>query len=196
MKKTMMITIPYKPHPAQKQFHDSIARFRTLDSGRRFGKSHAAVNEAIKFAAQKPNSMIWVVAPVFAQAMINWRKFKYFLPKEIIKGPLHKTEKYIELINGSTIWIKSGDNPDTLRGEGIDLVIVDEAAMVKKEVWEEALRPALSDKRQRATTGFLICGLGDKTQSTKTMRAGDSPHLQTHTLNRSKLRRLGRHSRK
>lgn len=141
------LKIPYKPHLAQKEFHNSNARFRTLDSGRRFGKSHAAVNEAIKFSVKKPNSMIWVVAPVFAQAMINWRKFKYFLPKELIKGELHMTEKYIELINGSSIWIKSGDNPDTLRGEGIDLVVVDEAAMVKREVWEEALRPALSDKQ-------------------------------------------------
>jgi len=141
------ITIPYSPHLAQKMFHDSTARFRTLNSGRRFGKSQAAVNEAIKIAvALPPGSIEWVVAPVFAQAMINWRKFKFFLPKEIIKS-VNKSEKYIELVNESTIWIKSGDNPDTLRGEGIDLVIVDEAAMVKKDVWEEALRPALADKQ-------------------------------------------------
>ena len=141
------LTIPYSPHLAQKMFHDSTARFRTLNSGRRFGKSQAAVNEAIKIAvALPPGSIEWVVAPVFAQAMINWRKFKFFLPKEIIKS-VNKSEKYIELVNESTIWIKSGDNPDTLRGEGIDLVIVDEAAMVKKDVWEEALRPALADKQ-------------------------------------------------
>ena len=141
------LTIPYSPHLAQKMFHDSTARFRTLNSGRRFGKSQAAVNEAIKIAVALPQgSIIWVVAPVFAQAMINWRKFKFFLPKEIIKS-VNKSEKYIELVNDSTIWIKSGDNPDTLRGEGIDLVIVDEAAMVKKDVWEEALRPALADKQ-------------------------------------------------
>ncbi|MFH1282443.1 MAG: terminase family protein, partial [bacterium] len=146
----MTITIPYRPHPAQKTFHQSNARFRILSSGRRFGKSEAAVNEAIKFAAMHPNSIIWVVAPVFAQSMINWRKFKKFIPPEIIKGAPHLSEKYIELMNGSTIWIKSGDNPDNLRGEGIHFLIIDEAAMVKKEVWEEALRPALSDTAGKA----------------------------------------------
>lgn len=118
-----------------------------MSSGRRSGKSQAAVNEAIKLVSKlPPGAIIWVVAPVFAQAMINWRKFRYFIPKEIIKS-INKSEKYIEFINGTTVWIKSGDNPDTLRGEGIDLVVVDEAAMVKKDVWEEALRPALSDKK-------------------------------------------------
>jgi len=56
-------------------------------------------------------------------------------------------ELYIELINGSMIWAKSGDNPDNLRGEGLDGVILDECAMLKPEVWNEVVRPALSDKQ-------------------------------------------------
>lgn len=55
-------------------------------------------------------------------------------------------EKYIELKNGSLIFAKSGDNPDSLRGEGLDGCVLDEAAMLKPEVWHEAIRPALSDK--------------------------------------------------
>jgi len=142
------ITIPYKPHPKQKEFHDSTARFRILAAGRRFGKSEAAVNEAIK-ASIKPNSICWIVAPTYQQSMINMRKLKKFLPQEIIKN-VNKSEKYVELINGSTLWIKSGDNPDTLRGEGIDFLIADECAMIKREAWEEALRPALSDTQGKA----------------------------------------------
>lgn len=142
------ITIQYKPHPKQKLFHYSKARFRILAAGRRFGKSEAAVNEAIK-ASTKPKSICWIVAPTYQQSMINLRKLKKFLPPEIIKN-INKSEKYIELINGSTLWIKSGDNPDTLRGEGIDFLIIDEAAMVKREAWEESLRPALSDTKGKA----------------------------------------------
>lgn len=143
------LRIPYSPHPAQRIFHESKARFRILAAGRRFGKSQAAVNEAIKFALTHKKSIVWVVAPVFAQAMIDWRMFRQFLPYELIKE-LHVTEKYIELVTGSTIWIKSGDNSYTLRGEGIDFLIIDEAGMVKRDVWEEALRPALSDKLGKA----------------------------------------------
>lgn len=144
-----VLKIPYSPHPAQMEFHNSKARFRILAAGRRFGKSIAAVNEAIKYGVTHAKSIIWIVAPVYSQAMINWRWFKHFLPRELVKE-VHLTEKYIELVNGSSIWIKSGDNPDTLRGEGIDFLVIDEAALVRKDVWEEALRPALSDKRGKA----------------------------------------------
>lgn len=142
------LTIPYYPHLKQKLFHESTARFRIIAAGRRFGKSEAAVNEVIK-ASVLSGSICWIVAPTYPQSMINLRKLKRFLPLELIKD-VNKTEKYIELINSSTLWIKSGDRPDTLRGEGINFLIVDEAAMVKQDAWEEALRPALSDTQGRA----------------------------------------------
>ena len=46
--------------------------------------------------------------------------------------------------------IRSADNPDTLRGEGLDLVIMDECAYMVKETWTEVIRPALSDKEGSA----------------------------------------------
>jgi phage FluMu gp28-like protein len=55
------------------------------------------------------------------------------------------SELRIELINGSAIMFKSADNPDNLRGEGLGRVVVDEAARVQRSVWEEVLRPAVSD---------------------------------------------------
>jgi hypothetical protein len=149
MMQEQIIKIPYSPHKAQKEFHNSKARFRIIAAGRRFGKSQAAVNEAIKFGAKKNNATIWIAAPVYSQAMISWRMIKEFLPQELIKE-LHLSEKYLELINGSSIWIKSADNYNNLRGEGIDFLVIDEAAMVAKEAWEEALRPALSDKQGKA----------------------------------------------
>lgn len=145
----LIASINYVPHAGQRDFHESKARFRILAAGRRSGKSQAAVNEAITFALSHNHAVVWVVAPTYSQAMINWRMFKQFLPHQLIKES-HITEKYLELTNGSTIWIKSGDNPDTLRGEGLDFLIVDEAAIIKKDVWEEALRPALSDKQGKA----------------------------------------------
>lgn len=145
----LVLKIPYKPHTPQKAFHDNKARFRILAAGRRFGKSQAAANEVIKVACTHKKSTSWIVAPIFPQAMISWRMIKQLMPQELIMET-HLTEKYIELINDATIWIKSADNPDNLRGEGISFLVVDEAAMVKREAWEEALRPALSDKQGKA----------------------------------------------
>ena len=141
--------INYRPHPGQQPFHDSKARFRILAAGRRFGKTQAACYEAVQKAIVQPGAIVWIVAPIFGQAMISWRMIRAFLPLSLVKD-FHLTEKYIELKNGSTIWIKSGDHPDNLRGEGLDFLVIDEAAMIQEAVWQEALRPALSDKQGRA----------------------------------------------
>ena len=46
----------------------------------------------------------------------------------------------------SELWVKSADAPDSLIGEGIDFLVIDEAAAIKKIVWEQYLRPTLSDR--------------------------------------------------
>jgi len=176
MTQEQILKIPYAPHNAQREFHNSKARFRILAAGRRFGKSQAAVNEAIKFALTHNKKVVWIVAPVYSQAMIDWRMFKHFLPREVVKQ-LFLTEKYMELINGSTIWIKSGDNPDTLRGEGIDFLVIDEAAMIKQEVWEEALRPALSDKQGKAV---MISSPKGHNWFFELWTRGQDPHFQEY----------------
>ena len=46
--------------------------------------------------------------------------------------------------------VRSADNPDSLRGEGLDYVVIDECAFVPESAWTEALRPALSDREGHA----------------------------------------------
>ena len=74
---------------------------------------------------------------------------KKFLPKSYISN-VKEGDMVIELVNGSTIWAKSADNPDALVGEGLDLLILDEAARVKPDAWEVALQPSLADKKGEA----------------------------------------------
>ncbi len=100
-------------------------------------------------ALLKEERVIWIVSPKYAQTAIMWRMIKKYLPKQYIKD-IKEGELVIELVNGSTIWAKSADNPDALVGEGLDLLIMDEAARVKPDAWEVALQPALSDKKGSA----------------------------------------------
>jgi len=136
--------------PRQAEIIDDPHRFRIVAAGRRFGKTLLGVDAAIR-AGEAPNQVIWWVAPVYAQAMKGWRFFEQYIPKCLIKA-WNKSEKYVELLNGSRIWIKSADNPQHLEGEGINFLVIDEAALLKDglRVWQEALRPALSDTKGRA----------------------------------------------
>jgi hypothetical protein len=52
--------------------------------------------------------------------------------------------------NDGFVQVKSAHDPDSLRGVGLDLVVLDEAAYMSEETWIEALRPTLSDRKGRA----------------------------------------------
>ena len=56
----------------------------------------------------------------------------------------------IDLANGGSIAVRSADNPQRLRGEGLDFLVMDEAAFVKPEVWAEVLRPTLTERKGSA----------------------------------------------
>ncbi len=60
---------------------------------------------------------------------------------------MSEVERSIILANGGSISILSADNYDSLRGPGLDGVVVDEASRIPSVVWKEVLRPALSDRR-------------------------------------------------
>ena len=46
--------------------------------------------------------------------------------------------------------MKSADNPDSLRGEGLDLAIFDECAFIREAAWIDSIRPALTDREGSA----------------------------------------------
>ncbi len=56
----------------------------------------------------------------------------------------------VEYPKGGEVRVRSADNPDSLRGEGLDLAVLDECAFMREETWSEAIRPALADRLGRA----------------------------------------------
>ena len=59
-------------------------------------------------------------------------------------------EGFIQFENGSSIECRTEENPDQLIGEGLDLVILAEAARLKERTWHQYIRPALADRQGRA----------------------------------------------
>jgi predicted phage terminase large subunit-like protein len=128
---------------------DGDTRFAVLAAGRRFGKSRLGALRCVYGALQGRRS--WWIWPTYANGSIGWRMLKQ-LALQIPGAEVREVERMVTLPTGGWAQIKSADKPDSLRGEGLDDAIVDEAAHIRKfnEVWEQALRPALSDRQGRA----------------------------------------------
>jgi hypothetical protein len=145
----------YKPHSGQLDLHehtsfDKRTRFRIACCGRRFGKTMACANEIIEQALNVKSSNNWWVSPTYQQSMIAYRMVENALGATGLIVDNLKSEKRITLVNGSSISFKSADNFNALRGEGVNFLVIDEAATIQREAWEQALRPTLSDKNGRA----------------------------------------------
>lgn len=133
-------------HENQLKVYDSKARFITLNCGRRWGKTWFAASKIIISALAMPGGIYWVVSPTFAQTDIMWRMITKLLPQKYIKQTF-LGKLCIEMKNGATIWAKSAEKYDNLRGEGLDGVVLDEAAMIHPDAWFKVIRPALMDKQ-------------------------------------------------
>ena len=143
----------YTPHPKQLDIHLDASRFRVIAAGRRGGKTVFASMEAIKVLAQ-PNTRTWIVGPTKDAAR---KVFREVWDRTIRSGHWHRaqgsSEREGRLVTdwGSTIEIRTTKEPDNLIGEGLDLLIWDEAAKVPTDsFWIYELRATLSDRRGRA----------------------------------------------
>jgi phage terminase large subunit len=136
-------------------------RFRVVVAGRRFGKTHLAIRE-LAFHAREPYKEVWYVAPSYKMAKnIVWRKLKNRLQDLNWVKKHNETELTIQLVNGSTIALKGADNYDSLRGVGLDFIVLDEFADIDPEAWHETLRPTLSDKQGKALFIGTPKGIGN-----------------------------------
>jgi Terminase large subunit, T4likevirus-type, N-terminal len=125
-------------------------RFRVLVAGRRFGKTQIALLELFRAVFQQGNKTAWYVAPTYKQAKrIAWRRLKE-LVRPYRGARISETDLRIDLPWGSTLALRGADNYDSLRGEGLDFVVLDEFGSMSSQAWTEVLRPMLSDRRGNA----------------------------------------------
>lgn len=136
-------------HTNQFKIHKDKSRFRVLVAGRRFGKTTLAIDELIENALQSKHPC-WYIAPTYKQAkMIAWEMLLSKLPKELIESK-NEVELTVKMIVGAPICLKGADNEDSLRGAGLSFVVLDEYAMMKPNVWQEIVRPMLTDTKGKA----------------------------------------------
>ena len=142
--------IGYKPDAWQSLFHASKARNRILACGIRVGKTFCLAAEATAAAicpSSKSNELNeyvgsrgWILAPnydladrLFLQVLKNLRRYA---PKWI--ESYSERDRIIRTIGGGIIQGKTAENLDSLTGEELDWLIIDEAGRVPELAMENA----------------------------------------------------------
>lgn len=121
-------------------------RFCVVVAHRRMGKTVAAINHLIKSAIEcgKEEPRFAYIAPTYGQAKrVAWDYLTKFT------RPLDATHNISELradFWGRRISLYGSDNPDSLRGQYFDGVILDEIGDQDPKIWNEIIRPALADR--------------------------------------------------
>lgn len=158
MAKELSISVSFKPHKHQQKILNGLKRVNVICAGTRFGKSALSAFIALIYLLV-PNQHIWVVAPTYDLS----KKIYVYLAKwlgngfanDLKKGLIRISDRVgamriINKKNNSWIEFKSAENPTSLLGEELDLVIVDECSRTKKEVWESYLYSRLTSRKGSA----------------------------------------------
>lgn len=147
------VKIPYKPRKQMREYHRRTERFACIVAHRRFGKTVAAINDLIRTALtlDRSNVRVAYIAPYYRQAKaIVWDYAKYYT--SVIPGTvINESELRIDFPNGSRLRLFGADNYDAMRGLYFDDVVLDEPADFPVSAWPTVIRPALADRKGRAT---------------------------------------------
>lgn len=154
--------IKWEPHERQEEVLRVFNNLRTivLCAGRRFGKSALCAYLALKVLLGK-NKKVWIVSPSYDLSLkvfnylVRW--FSIVAPSQT-KGITYRPTPKIKTARGSILECKSAENPTSLLGEELDLMIVDEAARIDRRIYEQFLFPTLSSRQGKVV--FISTPLG------------------------------------
>jgi hypothetical protein len=146
--------IEFYPHQVQKDILKNMGRFTFVVGGKRLGKTILASYLALK-ELWMPDHGVWIVAPTHDLTSRIWEYLDLWVDRYFggEQGPfrVNKHEHILEnKMTGAKLWTKTAENPSSLLGKGLDLVIIDEASRVSEGIWDGYIRPNLMDKNGRA----------------------------------------------
>jgi hypothetical protein len=152
-KRELFKTLGYEPHEGQVLVHRSTAGRRVVACGTRYGKTKCGAYECVAALLEpRERALGWLVAPTYD---VCRRIFDEVLTVFLEKLP-HRVRKLdgvghriavTNLAGGTSVLLaKSADKPASLLGEALDFLVVDEAARLKRDVWQSHLAPRLIDR--------------------------------------------------
>ena len=149
----MEVVIDYSPRDQFRTFHDRKERWAAIVAHRRAGKTVACIQDLNKDAltCQLKNGRFAYVAPFYAQAKdVAWNYAKE-AAAPVPGVSFNESELRIDYPNGARVRLYGADNYDRMRGIYLDGVVLDEYGDMDPRAWVEVIRPALADRKGRAT---------------------------------------------
>jgi hypothetical protein len=134
------------PHSEQAKFIDSSAKRKVLRAGRRAGKTSACAILGLKRFLEGKH--VLYCAPTEEQTGAFWSEVKGALGRAVYEGVFLKneTERFVELAGtGQRIKATTSWDPDSLRSDYADLLILDEYQLQDPRVWSEVGAPMMLD---------------------------------------------------
>lgn len=151
-------------HTGQVQFWylTQLHRFAMATCGRRFGKTLFLQQHASRFSINNQRCKVWWVDPIHYLAKRAWRDVsRVMLSSGLAESSgVSKSDLRIELVTGSVLEFHSAEKGDRMRGEGLHLVLLNEASLMKKAVWFEIIYPMLTDTQGSACFALTPKGQG------------------------------------
>lgn len=142
-----------RPHLGQVTVMSSTARIKLLAAGRRWRKTTMGVSACLAGHKGGPGliqgaRVLWG-APTYDQARVGWDECR---KASSDTATFNQSRMSVEIPGTpGRLLFRSLDNPDNARGLTADGVVIDEAAYVPEEAWEEVVRPMIMD-----TNGWAI----------------------------------------
>jgi len=138
--------INYTPHDAQRKIHEARdSRFRTVCTGRRFGKTLCMAAENLDSGGGEVGGDYGWIAPTYGVADRGVEAFREIAPDFVrVIGRLPTRVEFEGAKGPCRVMFLSADNPDSIRGFGFRGVVVDEAASQDVRVWNYVVRPTLA----------------------------------------------------
>ncbi len=115
--------------------------------GRRFGKTELG-KTALVLAASR-GGLCWWLSPTYQMASQVWRDLKAMC-RNVEGLKISEAERRMDWPEGGMLAIRSTHAVDYLRGAGLDMAVLDEAAFMDESVWPQVVRPMLLERRGRA----------------------------------------------
>jgi hypothetical protein len=138
----------FKPYEFQKNIIDDIIgkedMFYTMTCGRQIGKTLLLINMLLYYAINKPKSISLWVSPYYSMAVKVLSQIIDAIEDSGIVKEANKSEKIITLVNGSRIYFRSAEKPETIRGLSVAYAFLDEAQDIDDDAFNKSILPTLT----------------------------------------------------
>ena len=137
---------PLKRHPRQLEILSSPARRVVVCAGRRFGKTTLAARKAIDAAVE--GRRVLYLSPIVAQSDAFWGLTTEWLSGAIVARDVVRNETIRSLLfvkSGGRIRCRTAHDPDSLRGDTAEVILLDEFSLMDPVVWEQVVAPMTLD---------------------------------------------------